>query len=101
MVRDISGQIGHFDISGENLATGAFGGALNVDASSDAVATSYRIVEGTVTGNTYVLTTIYPGTVVDESGAEITYAGVINGNKITIKETAVHAWHKREEVLGA
>jgi hypothetical protein len=77
---------GHLLVTGEDVATGEFGGSLvGPHATLD-------IVDGEVTGNAYTFTVEIADTVVGENGAQFTYGGTFSGNTMTITETALHVW---------
>jgi hypothetical protein len=91
-----AGTSGYWEISGENLSTGAFGGDLV--AVVGATTETEPIRSGLVTGNTFTATLLYPGTVVDVNGLEYTVVGTIKGNTMTFHSTSIEAWRHGKAV---
>jgi hypothetical protein len=85
---------GTIAISGENVATGTFGGVVQADG----VAASLEIVDGQVTGNSFTFTGQYAGTVVDEHGTQFYYAGTVKGNEMIIRLTGLQGWNDGKPV---
>jgi hypothetical protein len=79
---------GFLVISGEDVATGTFGG----DIEGGGLNAALPIVAGQVTGDRFTLTSEVAGTVVNENGAQFDYGGTVDGNKMTIEETGVRTW---------
>jgi hypothetical protein len=86
-----------FHITGEDTATGSFGGVLDLPPNSAKIG-HYNIVAGQVTGNTFTITADYPGTVVGENGIEATYAGTVEGSMMSGSETDFQVWRHGHKV---
>jgi hypothetical protein len=85
---------GYLVVSGENVTTGTFGGFVK----SDKASSSIPIATGLVVGDSFSFTSEIAGTVVDVNGAQFDYAGTVNGNTMSIKETGLRVWHKGHRV---
>jgi|GEM_PF-6861729 len=75
-------------ISGENVTKGTFGGSI----ADPGLASTLHIVASEINGNSFTFTLESEGTVVGENGSQIDYAGTVNGNKMSFKETAARVW---------
>jgi hypothetical protein len=88
---------GNFDITGEDLATGSFGGRVNIPP-SPAKFDYYDIIDGQVSGDSFTITAVYPGTVVDVNGLETTYSGTVDGSTMKGEETDLEGWRNGHKV---
>jgi hypothetical protein len=94
---DVAGSSnGTLKISGENVASGSFGGI--VQAKDKDASTALTIVDGRVTGDAFTFTGEQAGTVVDEHGAQFDYAGTVSGNNMIIKLTGLRVWNDGKPV---
>jgi hypothetical protein len=87
LVKSSTGEA-HVVITGENPATGEFGGEV-----TGPTGLVLKIVDGEVTGSHYTFTDEFPDTVVGESGEQVSYSGTISGDSMTITQTAIRTWH--------
>ncbi len=96
-VTDTDGAVGYIVITNENVKTGSFAGRLEVPPGTKGPS-SYPITTGTVTGNNFVATLEYPGTVIGYNGLEFSYVGSFHGNAMSIKVENYRGWVKGKVV---
>jgi hypothetical protein len=86
-----------FDISNEDVATGSFGGVVNLRPGTAKI-NHYDIVSGKVTGNAFTIVADYPGTIVGTNGLESTYSGTVSGSTMKGEETDEQGWKNGRKI---